>query len=65
MQPLEFAKKIALKAGDFLKKNSAARKSISYKDSIGSNIVTDMDHASEDMIVKAIKREFPDHAIVA
>ena len=65
MQPLEFARKIALKAGDFLKKNSAARKSITYKDSIGSNIVTDMDHASEDMIVRALKKEFPDHAIVA
>ena len=65
MQPLEFARKIALKAGDFLKKNSARRKSISYKDSIGSNIVTDMDHASEEMIVKALKKEFPDHAIVA
>jgi myo-inositol-1(or 4)-monophosphatase len=65
MQPLEFAKKIALKAGDFLKKNSAARKSITYKDNIGSNIVTDMDHASEDMIVKALRKEFPDHAIVA
>jgi myo-inositol-1(or 4)-monophosphatase len=65
MQPLEFARKIALKAGDFLKKNSARRKSISYKDNLGSNIVTDMDHASEDMIVKALRKEFPDHAIVA
>lgn len=65
MQPLEFAKKIALKAGDMLKKNSAGRRSITYKDSIGSNIVTDMDHASEEMIVKALKKEFPDHAIVA
>ena len=65
MQPLEFAKKIALKAGDFLKKHSAGRRSITYKDSIGSNIVTDMDHASEEMIVKAIRKEFPDHAIVA
>jgi myo-inositol-1(or 4)-monophosphatase len=65
MQPLEFAKKIVLRAGDFLKKNSSGRRSITYKDSIGSNIVTDMDHASEEMIVKAIRREFPDHAIVA
>jgi len=46
MQPLEFAKKIALKAGDFLKKNSSGRRSIHYKDDLGSNIVTDMDHAS-------------------
>ena len=65
MQPLEFAKKIALKAGDFLKKNSSGRRSIHYKDDLGSNIVTDMDHASEAMIVKALKKEFPDHAIVA
>ena len=65
MQPLDFAKKIVLKAGEFLKKNSTGRRSIRYKDSIGSNIVTDMDHASEEMIVRALKKEFPDHAIVA
>jgi myo-inositol-1(or 4)-monophosphatase len=65
MQPLDFAKKIALKAGEFLKKNSTGRRSIQYKDDIGSNIVTDMDTASEAMIVKALKKEFPDHAIVA
>src|SRR6516164_2942618 len=65
MQPLDFAKKIVLKAGDFLKKHSSGRKSIVFKDDLGSNIVTDMDHASEEMIVKAIRREFPDHAIVA
>jgi myo-inositol-1(or 4)-monophosphatase len=65
MQPLDFAKKIALQAGDFLKKKSSGRRSITYKDDIGSNIVTDMDTASEAMIVKALKKEFPDHAIVA
>src|ERR1043165_1486982 len=65
MQPLDFAKKVVLKAGDFLKKHSSGRRSIRYKDDIGSNIVTDMDHASEAMIVKALKKEFPDHAIVA
>src|ERR1051326_422466 len=65
MNELEFAKKIAVKAGDFLKKHSSGRRSIRYKDDLGSNIVTDMDHASEAMIVKALRREFPDHAIVA
>src|SRR5215467_6228221 len=65
MQPLDFAKKVVLKAGDFLKKHSARRKSIMYKDDIGSNLVTDMDRASEEMIVRAIRREYPDHAIVA
>jgi myo-inositol-1(or 4)-monophosphatase len=65
MQPLEFAKKIAVQAGEYVKKNINRRRSITYKDDIGSNIVTDMDTASEEMIVKALKREFPDHAIVA
>src|SRR6185436_4196345 len=65
MQPLDFAKKIALQAGDFLKKHAGGRRAITYKDTIGSNLVTDMDHASEAMIVKALKKEFPDHAIVA
>ncbi|HZE96842.1 MAG TPA: inositol monophosphatase family protein [Planctomycetota bacterium] len=65
MLPLDFAKKIALQAGDFLKKNSSGRRLIKYKDDIGSNIVTDMDQASEAMIIKALKKEFPDHAIVA
>ena len=51
MQPLDFAKKIVLKAGDFLKKHSSGRRSIRYKDALGSNIVTDMDTASEAMIV--------------
>src|SRR5947209_6929726 len=65
MQPLEFAKKIAVQAGEYVKKNLSRRRSIRYKDDLGSNIVTDMDTASEEMIVKALKREFPDHAIVA
>ena len=65
MQPLDFAKKIALKAGEMLKKNSSGRRSIKYKDDLGSNIVTEMDLASEAMIKKAIAKEFPDHAIVA
>ena len=62
MQPLDFAKKIVLKAGDFLKKHSAGRRSISYKDDIGSNIVTDMDHASEEMIVTVDPRVSASHS---
>jgi myo-inositol-1(or 4)-monophosphatase len=65
MQPLDFAKKIVLQAGDFLKRKSSGRRSIRYKDDLGSNIVTDMDLASEALIKKAIAKEFPDHAIVA
>jgi myo-inositol-1(or 4)-monophosphatase len=65
MRELEFARRIALKAGAFLRKHQAGRRRISYKSSGAGNLVTDMDHASEAMIVKALRREFPDHAIVA
>jgi len=61
---LAFAKKIVVKAGDFIRRNRAKR-SIRYKDAHLSNLVTDMDEASEDVIVTAINREFPDHSIVA
>jgi myo-inositol-1(or 4)-monophosphatase len=61
---LEFAKRIITRAGDFLRKNQSGRRSIRFKEGAG-NLVTDMDHASEEMIVRAIRREFPDHAIVA
>ena len=61
---LEFAKKIVTRAGDFLRKNQGGRRSIKFKEGAG-NLVTDMDHASEEMIVRALRREFPDHSIVA
>ena len=65
MKPLDLAKSIAVRAGDFLKRKQAGPRSIKYKDAGKGNLVTDMDHASEDMIVKALRREFPDHAVVA
>ncbi|HLF94312.1 MAG TPA: inositol monophosphatase family protein [Planctomycetota bacterium] len=61
---LEFAKRIVTRAGKFLRKNQGGRRSIAFKEGAG-NLVTDMDHASEEMIVRALNREFPDHAIVA
>jgi myo-inositol-1(or 4)-monophosphatase len=65
MRELEFARKIAVRAGDFIRKHQSGRRRISHKDAGHGNLVTDMDHASEDMITRAIRREFPDHAIVA
>jgi myo-inositol-1(or 4)-monophosphatase len=64
MRELDVARRIAVAAGDMLKKKRSTRRSIHFKDGAG-NLVTDMDHASEEMIVKALGREFPDHAIVA
>jgi myo-inositol-1(or 4)-monophosphatase len=64
MRELEFARRIAVRAGDMLRKNQSGTRSIRFKDGAG-NLVTDMDHASEEMIVRALRREFPDHAVVA
>ncbi len=64
MRELEFAKRITVKAGDFIRKHQSGPRDIRYKDG-PSNLVTDMDHASEEMIVSALRREFPDHAVVA
>jgi myo-inositol-1(or 4)-monophosphatase len=64
MRELEVAKRIAIKAGEMLKRNHSGRRAITLKEGAG-NLVTDMDHASEEMIVRALRREFPDHAIVA
>jgi len=64
MRELEAARRIATAAGDMLRKNAATHRSIRHKAGAG-NLVTDMDHASEKMIVEAIRREFPGHVIVA
>jgi myo-inositol-1(or 4)-monophosphatase len=61
---LEFAKRLVLRAGAFLRKNQSGRRRIGYKEGPG-NLVTDMDHASEEMIVRAIGREYPDHSVLA
>ena len=61
---LEFAKRIITRAGDFLRRHQSGRRSIDFKEGAG-NLVTDMDRASEAMIVRAIRREYPDHSIVA
>ena len=64
MKELEFAKRMAVKAGKMLRRGERTRRSIATKGH-SSNIVTDMDHASEEMICSALRREFPDHAFVA
>lgn len=63
MRELELAKRLAVRAGDMLRKRQAPL-DVRLKGGPG-NLVTDMDHASEEMIVRAIRREFPDHAVHA
>lgn len=59
------AKGMALEAGDFLIRHlRSPRKGIRFKTS-SNNLVTAMDHAVEEKIVRALRREFPDHGVVA
>lgn len=59
-------KKIAItaakSAGLILKKNLGKARSIEYKGVI--DIVTEMDRKAEDLIIKTIKKEFPEHGIL-
>jgi myo-inositol-1(or 4)-monophosphatase len=64
LRALEFARRTAVRAGDFLRRRFGGLLRVRFKDGRG-NLVTDMDHASEEMIVSALRREFPDHAVVA
>lgn len=53
----------ALKSGHFIKKSVGKVKEISYKGRI--DIVTDIDKASEEMIIRKLISEFPDHSILS
>ena len=61
---LALAKRLALKAGTLLHRRRGGTRRITSKGGVG-NIVTEMDHASERLILGGIRRAFPDHAIVA
>ncbi|EQB62981.1 MAG: Myo-inositol-1(Or 4)-monophosphatase [candidate division Zixibacteria bacterium RBG-1] len=52
-----------LKAGELLKKNLGKVNKIKYKGEI--NLVTEMDHKSEDLIIKSLTEIFPHHSILS
>ena len=56
---------IARAAGDILKARLNLERSVSAKDTSGVDLVTDADRASEDAILEALGRRFPDHAVLA
>lgn len=64
MTPLALAAKLAVDVGRFLERHRPGRRTIRFKRGAG-NLVTDMDEAAEERIVRAIRKAFPDHAIVA
>lgn len=52
------ASKIVLKAGKYLKQNSNKITSIKFKGSI--NLVTNVDHEVEDILIGSLRKEFPE-----
>jgi myo-inositol-1(or 4)-monophosphatase len=63
MSMLEFAKETARQAGQLLKEGLSGPREIRYKGAI--DLVTEMDVASEKLILDAIRANYPDHAILA
>jgi len=60
---LEFAIDLGRRAGALLRDGIDRRRTVELKGAF--DLVTDMDHASEDLIVSAIAAEYPGHAILA
>ncbi|MHC4608116.1 MAG: inositol monophosphatase family protein [Planctomycetota bacterium] len=58
------ARDLAVRAGGFLRRRQSRIREIRFKGDTG-NLVTDADKASERMIVRGIRKAFPDHDIVA
>jgi len=59
----KFAEQIAKKSGALLRQKFNKKLAIDYKGEI--NLVTEADKLSEDLIVSAIRRNFPSHGILA
>jgi myo-inositol-1(or 4)-monophosphatase len=60
---LKMALKAALEAGEMLRKGMDERKEISYKGEV--DLVTNFDHAAQEMIVDRLSSAFPDHGFLA
>ena len=69
MDELKRIKKTAIKAakasGKYILEHVDKIKEVSRKGGAFTNLVTDVDKASEEMIIDAIKKDFPDHSIIA
>ena len=60
---LTFAREVALRAGELLKEGLHRPHDIRYKGAI--DLVTEMDVAAEQLILRAIAATYPDHAVLA
>lgn len=59
----DYAKRLAIEAGELLKKKFGKVRSINFKGDI--NIVTEADCISQEFIRKSIKEKYPDHGILS
>lgn len=59
----EVALRAAKKAGQILKKGLEGEVTVSYKGDL--NLVTNIDHRSEEAIVAMVNKQFPDHQVLA
>lgn len=62
---LKVAKQAALEAGDLISNFFGKNITLTLKDGDSSNLVTKADLGSEEIIVKLIKKNFPEHNIIA
>ena len=60
---LDFTIDLARRAGILLLSKLEGQRAVELKSPF--ELVTDADHASEELIVSAILQQFPDHAIIA
>ena len=60
---IDFLVDISKEAGEILKEGYGKKHQVTYKSPI--NIVTEIDHKSEDLLVGRIRTAFPSHSIVA
>lgn len=65
MRELDLARRLAVETGEMLLRHAGGRRCVRYKGRGVANPVTEMDVAAEERIVRRIRREFPDHALVA
>jgi myo-inositol-1(or 4)-monophosphatase len=61
---MSLAREVAVEAGKYILAHSGKIKEISYKEGV-NNLVTDVDKASEAMIIGRIRQAFPGHSVLA
>ncbi len=60
---LDFAIELAYRAGALIR--AGAERDVRYEPKQYADVVTEVDRASEELIVRAIRSRYPDHAIIA